>query len=500
MLNDVLYVPDLGSNLFSVRAATNRGHDIKFNSDMCFIHKHGDMLAVGTLCGNLYKLHCTVAHEARIAGEKTNMSDLWHQRLGHVGNATLKKIAANELITGVKLSHEDNSFCHGCVEGKLARKYGDSVGEIRTTRRLELVHSDVWGPTDPPSFSGNRWFVTFTDDYTRCTRVYFMKYKSEVLQKFQEFEATAVGDSGERIGTLRTDNGGEYLFDEFAAYLISRQIRHQTSTPHCPDQNGVSERVNRTIVEKARAMLFHAGLDKRYWAESMQTAAYLKNRVPTRPLGDETTPYEKWYGRKPQGNTFRVFGCVAYAKIPDGQRRKMDPKAQKLRFVGYSMETKGYRLLDTNTGHIYVRRDVVFDESDFDQVPVAPSLPLPLPEPESVTLSEGDTCVADNRGQAAEPEREELLGRGQRRREPPVRFGIDEHIVAKTAVHYSHSAMVACTVEPSTLAQALSTPEAGDWKQAAESEIQSLIDNDTWELVDLPDGRKPVGCRWVIKN
>lgn len=162
--------------------------------------------------------------------------------------------------------------------------------------------------------------MTFIDDYSRCCAVYFMKHKSEAFSKFKEFEAEVEKESTEKICKLRTDNGGEYLSQEFEAYLKSRGIKHELTVPYSPEQNGVAERMNRTLVESARAMIAHAGLPNSYWAEAIATAAYIRNRMPTTAIKENVTPYEKWYGRKPIVTHLKVFGCVAYAHIPDMKR------------------------------------------------------------------------------------------------------------------------------------------------------------------------------------
>ena len=117
------------------------------------------------------------------------------------------------------------------------------MGEIRSTRRLQLVHSDVCGPMQTESIGGHKYFVSFIDDYSRCCAVYFLKRKSEVFDKFKEFEASATNECRQTIGTLRTDNGGEYVSKEFDAYLKLKGIRHELSVAHSPQQNGVAERM-----------------------------------------------------------------------------------------------------------------------------------------------------------------------------------------------------------------------------------------------------------------
>ncbi len=149
-----------------------------------------------------------------------------------------------------------------------------SVGEsYHSSRPLQLVHSDVCGPMDE-SIGGKRYFVSFIDDFSRYCAVYFLENKSKVFEKFKEFEAAVTNECGQSIGTLRTDNGGEFVSKEFEAYLKSKGIMHQLTIAYTPQQNGTAERMNRTIMESARAMLSHSGLPNSYWAEAVSTAVH----------------------------------------------------------------------------------------------------------------------------------------------------------------------------------------------------------------------------------
>lgn len=420
VLYNVLYVPNLTCNLFSVKAAVSKGNFVKFGPTKCWIrNSKGNLCAMGSLADKLYQLDCEVISRERatVVSEQRCDMDLWHQRLGHLNGQRLKEIVQKELVTGIKVSKTATlPFCEGCVEGKMHRKPFKPVGEIRSTRKLQLVHSDVCGPMPSKSMGGQKYFVTFIDDYSRCCNVYFMRHKSEVLDKFKEFEAITTNDCGQRIGTLRSDNGGEYLSKEFQAYTKSKGIRHELTIPHSPEQNGVAERMNRTLLESARSMIAHAGLPNSYWAEAVATAAYVRNRMPTTAIKENITPYERWYGRKPDVSRFRVFGCMAYAHVPDAQRQKLDKKAEKFRFVGYSKESKGYRLLDERTVKVFKRRDVTFNESDFGLTRVTA-------KPDSTMEVETKSEEANRPEQEQIPEEEEHH-RPERQRRPPVcRYG-----------------------------------------------------------------------------
>ena len=313
-LSSVLLVPDLSCNLFSVRDITDKGNKMLFDEVTCsIISKDNSVIASGHKRGNLYVLDGAAERrpdEAMVAAQPS--SDLWHQRLAHVNDAVLQKIVSCDVACVTLQKVEPRSFCEGCVQGKATRHNPKSLGGICSMNQLEKVHSDVCGPMQTLSNSGKRYMVTFVDDFTRSCAVYFMAHKSDTLEKFKEFHAKVNGESGERIGILKTDGGGEYKSREFEQYLIRHQIEHEVTVPDSPEKNGLAERMNRTILEKAKCMCVHAGLPYSLWAEAANTATYIYNRLPNAPLKGKS-PHELWYGRKPDLSNLKVFGCIAYA-------------------------------------------------------------------------------------------------------------------------------------------------------------------------------------------
>ena len=290
VLYNVLYVPDLKCNLFSIRAAVANGNVVKFGGDKCWLRDaNGVLRGMGALVDKMYQLNCeSLRNNQRALVAVNNEADLWHQRLGHLHEKGLQKCIDKGYLNGSTVSKINSlSFCEGCVAGKFHRKPFVAVGEIRSRRKLELVHSDVCGPMQTASIGGAKYFVTFIDDYTRCCTVFFLRHKSEVFDKFKEFEALTSGGedekilvlktgksfmkykSEERIRALRTDNGGENTSSELEKYLKDKGIRHELRVPDTPEQNGVSERMNRTLIESARSMIAHAGLPNMFWAEAI---------------------------------------------------------------------------------------------------------------------------------------------------------------------------------------------------------------------------------------
>ena len=252
-----------------------------------------------------------------------------------------------------------HKVCEACQFGKQARKpFPRHVQESK--KPLELIHSDVW-TTKAASIGGCHYFVTFIDDYSRKVWVYFMKKKSEVFGHFKAFKAMVEKEIGLQIKCLRSDGGGEYLSNEFARFLQEHGIKQQYSCSHTPQQNGLVERKNMHIGEVSRAMLNEKGLPDFYWAEAVATAVYIMNRTPTAAIHG-MTPEERYTGRKPDISHLKIFCCIAYVHVPDELRSKLDPKAEKCIFIGYSLQQKGYRCYNPSTRKFTVSRDVVFDE------------------------------------------------------------------------------------------------------------------------------------------
>ena len=289
-LSEVLYVQKLSYNLFSVSRTTKRGKRIEFDDSICkVLDKDGKLIAIGTKKGNIYHLNCVQQSKGtdKVAMCKLGETKeaIWHRRYGHLGTKNLDQLAKNQLVEGFDYdATKKEIFCEPCVSGKQHRKPFPKTGGERADVLLGEVHSDVCGKIEEKSLSGAEYFVTFIDDKTRNTWVYVMKHKSETFQKFKEWKAMVEKSTGLKIKRLRTDNGGEYTSNEFEEYLKAEGIQHKTTIPKTPEQNGVAERMNRTLVETVRAMLADSKLPKRFWAEALSTAVYLRNKSPTRAV------------------------------------------------------------------------------------------------------------------------------------------------------------------------------------------------------------------------
>ena len=512
-LVDVLHVPALQHNLLSINLAMERLFDFRFcsSTNQCLVvdTRSGTIIGSGAKRDHLYFL-VEDQEQANIMHRPLTVitaRDLWHQRYGHLHHGALNTLKRG-LVTGLPRISGAASPCKACVLAKHARSpFPDH--KRTATDVLALVHSDVCGPIQVNSKGGARYFVTFIDDCSRYVTVYCLPSKDGVLECFKQFQTEAERQTGKKLKVLRSDNGGEYTSKAFEDYCSSKGVRREKSISYTPQQNGVAERMNRTLMECVRAMLTHAQLDKSLWAEAVTSAVYVRNRSPTSAL-KQKTPYQVWTGKIPDVRHFRVWGCDAYVHINDVHRKKLDVKSKLHCFVGYSDTQKGYRLLCSNTGKILISRDVKFREQNFSAAqPQAYdefAIPVPetarMPEPVGDPLLLSDNEESDSFDTSTEEEEQPIPSARRypsRNRQPPTPYpGI---LMGEQAFDNIDIAMAAIDKIPTSLSAAMRGPDGDRWKAAAQSEMDSLHKKETWTLVDkLPPGKNLVSNKWVFTH
>ncbi|MCO5551922.1 hypothetical protein L7F22_005429 [Adiantum nelumboides] len=589
-LPDVLYVPGIKKNLLSVSSLAKNGLRVIFEDDRCIVRDRENgysLITTGTLENGLFVLDRYEKQiQACIAETKTQAmqdAELWHARFGHVGYGSLMTLQRHNMVHDLSLLEmPPRHVCEGCVLGKMHRFAFSQDGSVRATQKLQLVHSDVCGPMRTPSVGNSLYFVTFIDDFSRFCWVYPLKAKSDVFAVFQHYVSMVENETGCKVQTLRTDRGGEYMSGAFKDFLGKKGIKHQCTMPYTPQQNGVAERKNRSLMEMARCMLKAKSLPHKLWMEAVACAAHVLNRCPTRAL-KTITPYESWYDRKPSVSYLRVFGCLAYAHIPQQLRGKLDDKAVKCIFVGYSSGSKGYRLYNPATNKIFESRDVIFAETtaqpmvafdvphmqtqdvfegflpsfvenqesqqvdNFDQFfdqHVTPHDVEEIVREEQEVLREERTLpkwvqktLQDSKLDAPLPRKtraghddvdgyssgsehrldEELSipfvrtpsvrrlhaeNRALGNKAKLHRYGRNRYLVDRltydgyVAKHFAFMAKVAQDVEPTSFEEAAENVKC---QEAMNEVMDALYGNEKWELVPLPKGKKPIGCRWVYK-
>ena len=362
-LKDVLYVPDLHHNLISVRALNKSGNDVIFKHDGTVINvdETDNTTKIGQTIGDLFHL----STEANLVNSNRSLDEyaLWHHRLGHPSRKVLRTMT--KYVTGldnIRLIDPINDVCTGCARAKSHRQsFGFATN--RSTEILGRIHTDLCGPMPTSSISGARYILTFIDDATRFATVYCINQKNDTFDKFVDHLNLVENQSSKKLKILRSDGGGEYVNHDMHNYLAEKGIRHETTVAETPQQNGVAERYNRTLLESIRAIKLTAGVPDTLWAELANTATYLRNRLPTRANQGNISPYEAWHGHKPSIDHLRVIWSDAYAHISKPKRHKLAPRSKKLKLIGYHDEKKAYRLWNQELDQIEISRDVIFDES-----------------------------------------------------------------------------------------------------------------------------------------
>lgn len=393
-------------------------------------------------------------------------------------------------------------MCECCLEGKAARLPFTPVVERKASRILDIVHTDLCGPMDNITPSGNRYAMTITDDFSRFTVTYLLKQKSEAAAIIKEYVKWVENLFNRKPLVVRSDGGGEFINKELRNFYKQQGIQSQYTTAYSPQQNGIAERKIRSLTEMVRCMLIDAGMEKRFWGEAMLTATYIQNRLPSRSI--QKTPFELWWGRKPDLSHFRVFGSQAYVHVPDTKRKKLDSKARKLTFVGYAMEQKAYRFLDIETDQIIVSRDARFIEMDNGSTSVEVHVESKKKNEtvaengkdiEMVLLKEGkEEVLEESSEEYYEPE---ASSSPNIRRSGRSNLGSRPRHLEDYDLEYAVG-FAACAVEgPIDYKEAIKDRV---WREAMLEELESHRRNKTWKLVPLPEGKKAIGSKWVHKQ
>ncbi|CAK9796277.1 Retrovirus-related Pol polyprotein from transposon TNT 1-94 [Anthophora plagiata] len=385
-LKNTLYVPGLRNNLVSVSSVTDNGYTVEFEKNRAIVaRKDGSVALTATKRNNLYVVD-EKENRAMVANDSCNLKLLkWHQRYGHVNVNDLKRMMYDDLVCGMDFESTVNEInCNVCARCKIhVQPFKQSNN--RSSEVLHLVHSDICGPMRVESLGGARYFVTFVDDCSRYIETVMLRNRSEVLSAFKNYKRRVENETGRKIKILRTDNAKEYLSNSFRNFLEEEGVSRQLSVEHTPQQNGVAERVNRTLVEMARCMKLQANLPDSLWGELINTATYIRNRCATKSLNAKT-PFEVWNGRKPYVGFLRTVGSKVIALNKGLNRGKFQPKGEEYVMVGYSHESKAYRLWKPGTKTIIKARDVKFfekivrDEEPLKDIFAIPNPPLDAPE------------------------------------------------------------------------------------------------------------------------
>ncbi|SGY38242.1 BQ5605_C003g01985 [Microbotryum silenes-dioicae] len=375
---NVLLVPSLPCNLLSVRRLDRLGFSISFGSGCAKIsNSSGTVVATAQAVANdLYALDVAPSPcmpNALLATPHRVPLLTLHRRFAHLPVAQLKNVVQNGLVTGVDWVYsgeEVRSFnCNACLASK-AHALPFARSESVVSGRLDLVHVDV-AQMPRASFGGHRYILVIIDDYTRKQWCILLAYKSDVFHRLRDWILEVENATGDRVKTIRSDNGGEFTLRNFVNFCLAKGIRRELTIPYTPQQNGRVERANRTIKEGILALLYSAGADPRLWAEAARYFVHCKNLMPHAGIRGDI-PDTRWHGVAPDISSLRAFGCRAWHCLPSVKHTDLDPKAMPLIFIGLDDHAKAYRLFDPVTRKIILSCNVVFRESEFPALqPVA---------------------------------------------------------------------------------------------------------------------------------
>ena len=561
VLKNVLFIPEFTTNLISLTQLMKQDISLVFKNKKAHLFQNGIKIAVANVKQGVLKLNANQKLPAvtNVANSVTN--EVWHKRFNHLNYDYLRKLKQrlfDEKSFDFNIN-QLNKTCHPCIEGKM-RNVTFAKSLSKANKPFELVHSDVCA-MDTESIGGNRYFVTFIDDFTSFCYCFPIKRKSQVPDLFIDFVTAVQTQYDRRVKILRSDRGGEYVNETLATFLQQKGIIHQTTAPMTPQQNGKSEVFNRIIVDKVRTMLLESGLPKTLWAEALMCAVYTKNRSPTKGNPDFKSPFEMLFGKLPSFSRLKCFGTIAFRLDKSVSKRKLDPKSKPYVFVGYANNSKAYRLLDLSSNLRKVVEDVAvnFDESisykqyvqnqnQERQIPfhkiehTEPPLVIKSEQPDlerssdssehseyklvSKTKSEVKNEVKNESGESSPfkvlpqeiDKKEPSFLKSDSSSPPPAAPDADSDKppslppktrkstrVTKRPNYFQSNIVLSSAshyIEPNSYQEAEKTNDWLEWQKAINEELTSIKDNKVWSLVDKTEcmQKKPLTTRWVFKR
>lgn len=507
VITDVYYVPDLKNNLLSIGQLQERGLAILIKHGVCKLYhpRRGLIMQTWMTANRMFVLLASMVPESSTCLQTMteDESQLWHRRYGHLSYKGLRTLRYREMVKGIPPLKATTKSCTDCLVGKQHREAIPKRSQWRASKKLQLVHADICGPITPSSNSDRRYILTFIDDYSRKVWIYFLIEKSEAFTTFKHDKSLVEKESGVPICSLRTDRGGEFTSTEFNTFCKDNGISRQLTAAYTPQQNGVAERKNRTIMNMVRCMLTDLEVPKRFWPEAARWTTHVLNRSPTSVV-KEKTPEEMWSGIKPKVDYFRVFGCLAHVHVPDQKRKKLDDKSFPCVLLGVSDESKAYRLFDPATKKIVTSRDVSFEEDKgWNWGRTAEEVK------QDVLVWEG--CDEDKAEESEDEDQEATVpvvsqeapsevppAANRSRRAPPyLQDYVSGEGLSEGEDESNNLVMFASYEDPCSFEEAAVEEK---WRKAMDCEMESIEKNETWQLTPLPTGAKKIGVKWVFKT
>ncbi|GJW15802.1 putative ribonuclease H-like domain-containing protein [Tanacetum coccineum] len=372
---DVYFVKELKFKLFSVSQMCDKKNYVLFTDTECLVLSpnfklldENQILLKVPRKDNMYSFDMKniVPKESLtclVAKATLDESMLWHRRLGHINFKNINKLVKDNLVRGLPTKHfENDQTCVACLKGKQHRASCKSKVLNPITKPLFMLHMDLFGPTFVSSLMHKKYCLVVTDDYSRFTWVFFLTTKDETSEILKRFIKEIENLVDKKVKIIRSDNGTEFKNKVMDDFCREKGIKREYSVARTPQQNGVAERRNRTLIEAARTMLADSKLPTTFWAEAVSTACYVQNRVlVVKP--HNKTPYELFRGFKPALSFMRPFGCHVTILNTLDSLGKFDGKSDEGFFVGYSLSSKAFRVYNTRTKRVEENLHIRFLEN-----------------------------------------------------------------------------------------------------------------------------------------
>jgi len=489
-LKNTFFVPSYSRNLVSVKKIVSFGGRVEFDGDSSI--RCGKDIFPLVEKDNLYFWKC----RRSVLSSNVSSAVLWHERLGHNNLEDVRKLQIH--ADGLRIDKYDKTQCEVCEIEKAKRLPVSKTVGTRATRPLEIVHMDILGAVHIESIDGYKYCLGFVDSYSRLSVTYLLKSKDEVTECLLKF----IADLG-LPRTIVSDNAREFKYGEFANLCLERGIRQEFTANYTPEENGKIERLWSSLGGISRCLLRRSGLSQEFWSFSYQAANHIKNRLYHSAI--DCTPFEKFFGEKPCLSHIKVFGCKAFVFVEKPKRKKLDSRSFPGILLGFNSNSKTYLVGYREKCHLKTieSRNVSFVENDFPGLRDSPSCEnneLDVDQRE-ITFIPSSSILQEERPQFVP----NITERPRRSVRAPTYFGSGNNCSIDSCESYYASL---CFQSELLLEDSLPKSEVdalGDenWKNAMQSEFDSLSENKVWTLVKAPPDKNIVGSRWhfaVKKN
>ncbi|WVZ71914.1 hypothetical protein U9M48_020443 [Paspalum notatum var. saurae] len=534
-LTGVCFIPRLKSRIISLGQLDEHGCQVLIDNGVLRLRdrEHKLLTMVRRSANRLYVLPLHIARPVCLAAKQEEEAWRWHARFGHISFNALERMAKKRR----------------CLAGKQRRQPFLKKATFRAQDLLELVHA---------THGGKRYFLLLVDDHSRYMWLRLLTTKDQAAEAIKEIKARAEAKTGKKLHVLRTDRGGEFTSLEFGQYCAEVGVGRHLSAPYSPQQNGVVERKNQTVVGMARCMLKAKGMPVAFWGEAVTTAVYILNRASTKAL-DGQTPFEAWHGRKPDVSHLRTLGCIGHVKVTKPGLSKLEDRSKPMVLLGYEAGSKAYRMYDPVERRVDWTKSGVGEDAQQQQAAVSSTFVIDEEVEELGHGGQGGICVqggadgapavdGDGEGDddASAATSNPKLGAGEatppmpkgqgmpegqgspaasvvapvRQLMPPpdaaeyldadydgepVRYRLVNDAVgpatppglAARELDEAEELLFGSAEEPPSYAEA---EKDAHWRQAMEEEMNAIMENGTWELVEPPPSCRPISLKWLKRD